>query len=75
MTPAGILQRFFTRFRFPQLVLLFGALFALDLAIPDVIPFIDEAFLALLTAIFAAFRNRRAEPPAEERIKNVTPQR
>lgn len=71
----GLIQRFFSRLRFPQLVLLFGALFALDLAIPDVIPFIDEIFLALLTTLFAAFRNRRAEPPAEETIKNVTPRR
>jgi Family of unknown function (DUF6116) len=72
-----LIRRFFGRLRFPQLVMLFGALFALDLVIPDVIPFIDEIFLALLTTLFASFRSRRdpASAPEEPSVKNITPRR
>jgi hypothetical protein len=69
------IRRFFGRLRFPQLVILFGALFALDLVIPDVIPFIDEIFFALLTALFASFRNRSQPAADEPPIKDVTPRR
>ena len=37
-----------------------------DLVVPDILPFVDEIFLALLTAIFGLWKDRRtpAAPPA-----------
>ncbi len=68
----GFIQRFLGRLRFPQLFLLAAALFVLDFFIPDPIPFFDEIFLAVLTAMLALIR--RPEPPPAERVeKNVTP--
>lgn len=63
------------RMRFPQLFLLFGALFLADLLIPDVIPFIDEIILGTLTMMTAMWQRERpsaqeAEKPPE---KNITP--
>ena len=49
--------------RFPYLFLLAGALFVLDLFVPDLIPFLDEIMLGLLTLLLGSFR-RRKEPPA-----------
>jgi hypothetical protein len=71
----GGLQGFIGRLRFPQLLALFGILLAVDIAIPDAIPFLDEIFLALLTALFASLRRRKPEPPPEPPLKNVTPRR
>ena len=50
--------------RFPVLFLLLAGVTAVDLVVPDFLPFVDEIFLALLTAIFGLWRNRRAEPGA-----------
>ena len=51
----AILQ-FARRLRFRQLFLLTAGLFILDLLIPDLIPFVDELLLGLLTLLFAAWR-------------------
>ncbi len=70
----GFLLRFASRLRFPQLFLLAAVLFAIDLVVPDVIPFADELLLGLLTLILGTWRDRRrtenGEPPA---MKDVTP--
>jgi len=54
--------------RFPKLVMLTVAIFALDLVVPDFIPFVDEILLGLLAALLSTFKkNRRATievPPA-----------
>jgi len=46
------------RLRFPQLLVLTGALFLVDLVVPDPIPFADELLLGLATLLFAAWRKR-----------------
>jgi hypothetical protein len=56
--------RFAERLRFPQLFLLTGGLFLLDLVLPDLIPFVDEILLALATLILAALRRRGDVPTA-----------
>ncbi|HPF74179.1 MAG: DUF6116 family protein [Lysobacteraceae bacterium] len=53
-----MLKRFLGRLRYPQLFMLFAALFALDLVIPDPLPFFDEIMLALGTTLLAALRSR-----------------
>ncbi len=52
--------------RFPVLFVLLATVTAADLVVPDILPFVDELVLALLTAIFGLWRNRRGGkgPPA-----------
>lgn len=64
-SPLAWLLAFAARLRFPQLFLLTGAIFALDLVIPDVIPFADEILLGLVTALFGSIRKKNPLPPKE----------
>jgi len=47
----------FTRLRFPVLFAISAALFAVDLVVPDVIPFVDEILLGLATALLATWQS------------------
>jgi hypothetical protein len=42
--------------KFRQLFFLVGALFLLDLLVPDIIPLVDELLLGLLTLLLAAWK-------------------
>ncbi len=57
----GIIQRLLggMNLRFPGLFALLATVFVLDLLIPDLVPFVDEIILAILTAIFALWKDRR----------------
>lgn len=46
------------KLRFPWLLLLTAALFGVDLAIPDFIPFVDEILLGLATIILGRWRRK-----------------
>ena len=59
----GFIRRFVSGLSFPKLFLLVSGLFLLDLAVPDMIPFLDEIFLGALTVLFGTWRNRRASRP------------
>jgi hypothetical protein len=66
---------FLGRLSFPRLFVLAAALWALDMVIPDFIPFIDELLLGIGTLLLASFRKRKepavpnAKPPIEgERV-------
>ena len=66
MTEAGGKSAFLnwaSRLRFPWLLALTTALFVIDLAIPDLIPFVDEILLGLAALLLASFR----KPPAGSR--------
>ena len=43
----GPLLNWFSRLRYPQLFLLTAAIFAVDVAVPDLIPFLDELLIGL----------------------------
>jgi hypothetical protein len=58
-TAAGMVLRYLSRLRFPQLFVVTAALFLLDLFIPDVIPFADEILLGLVTVLLGSWRKRR----------------
>ena len=52
------LNRWASGLRFPALAALIAGLFLLDLAIPDLIPFVDEALLGLFAAALATLRKK-----------------
>jgi hypothetical protein len=57
----GIIQKLLggLNLRFPGLFALLAAVTLLDIFIPDFIPFLDEIVLAILTMIFALWKERR----------------
>ena len=54
----GLLSRFVGKLRYPQLFLITGAIFLLDLLIPDLVPFADEIVLALTTMLLGGIKKR-----------------
>ena len=58
------------RLRFPTLFILIALLFAIDLVVPDFIPFVDEIILGLMTVVLGLLRERRgkASPQQAERV-------
>ena len=54
---------FLGRLRYPQLFKLTALLFAIDLVVPDMIPFADELLLGLGTLLLGNLRRRREPPP------------
>ncbi len=73
--PMAALHRFAARLRYPQLFFLTAALFVVDLAVPDLVPFADEILLGLLTLLLGRLRERDRDTPGpdEPEVKNVTP--
>lgn len=57
------LLRFSARLSYPRLFMVTAALFALDVVIPDFIPFVDEILLGLGTLLLANWKKRK-EPAA-----------
>lgn len=65
-----------SKLRFPQLFSLFALLFLLDLFIPDLVPFVDEILLGILTMMTGMIRKRSDDPVvAKPPEKNVTPRK
>ena len=64
-----LVTRFAAGLRFPTLFLMVGSLFAVDLLMPDLVPFVDEVMLALGMLLLASSRRRRGRsgstPPAD----------
>ena len=58
----AFLLRYLGRLRFPYLVALTGALFVIDLIVPDVIPLADELLLGLVTVLLASVKKPRVLP-------------
>ncbi len=61
----GPVRRFLERRRFPSLLLIAGALFLINLFVPDPVPFIDEILLLIATIALGSLRKPRAENPSE----------
>lgn len=58
------LLRYASRLRHPQLFLLILGLFALNVVIPDPLPFVDEIILGLLSLLLGTWKAR--DEPDEE---------
>ena len=54
------------RLRFPTLFVLMALLFAIDLIVPDFIPFVDEIILGLMTVVLGLLRERRGADAPEQ---------
>ena len=63
-------NRLLPRMRYPYLFLVLGALFLVDLVVPDPVPLVDEILLAVLTFIAATFTTRREE---DSEPRDITP--
>jgi hypothetical protein len=61
-----IVERSTARLRYPWLFVLTVVLFVADLAIPDVIPFVDEILLGLGAVILARLRVRRTTSATDD---------
>lgn len=74
--PQGLVGRFASRLRFPQLFAVAAILFVVDLLIPDLIPFFDEILLGLVTALLASLKRDDGSGEQGEKppMKDVTPQ-
>lgn len=57
----ALILRIAPRLRFPQLFVLTAGLFLLDLAIPDLLPFVDELVLGLATLLLGAWKAKKDE--------------
>jgi hypothetical protein len=75
----GIIRRYASRLRFPQLFAILAGLLVVDFVIPDPIPYIDEVILGILTVLLGMWRRHREDKeqprPQMETMKNVTPKR
>jgi hypothetical protein len=57
-----LVHRHFSHLRFPQLFVISAAFFLFDLLIPDMIPFVDEILLGLLTLLLGSLRRPLRAP-------------
>ena len=71
----GIIERLLggLNLRFPGLFALLAAVFLVDLFVPDFVPFLDEIVLALLTALFGLWKDRRTGTAAATRTGGAPP--
>jgi hypothetical protein len=65
LTPWGVirdrLMRYALNLRFPRLFAVTAALFVIDLLFPDVVPFVDEILLGLISLLLASLKKRGTE--------------
>lgn len=74
--PLSLFTNYLDKLKSPQLVVLLGSLFLIDLFFMDPFPFIDEAILLVLTLLASRWKKRpEAEPVPKPPTKNVTPAR
>ncbi|MEM9558182.1 MAG: DUF6116 family protein [Acidobacteriota bacterium] len=73
------IRRALERFATEHLALILGAVFVIDLLVPDMLPFIDEIVLGAATLLVARWQARRhreereAEASTKPPPKDVTP--
>lgn len=52
-------MRYASTLRFPRLLAVTAALFVIDLFFSDMVPFVDEVLLGLISLLFASLRRRK----------------
>lgn len=61
---------FLARLRYRTLFIVVAGLLAVDLVVPDLIPFVDEILLAIVTIVLSRLRK-----PEDEDVIDITPPR
>jgi hypothetical protein len=64
----GRLLGYASRLRFPKLLAITAGLFILDLLVPDMVPFVDEILLGLVSLLLASLKKRgggESRPPED----------
>ncbi len=56
---SSAILNFASKLRFPTLFAIVAGLFAIDLIIPDFIPFLDELLLGMGALLFGAWKKRK----------------
>lgn len=73
----SLISRFASRLRFPQLFFVTLALFLIDLVFPDLVPFVDEIVLGLLTLLLGSWSHDRGQDDSDDGpkppVKDITP--
>jgi hypothetical protein len=59
-------MRYASNLRFPRLLAVTAALFVIDLLFPDVVPFVDEILLGLISLVLASLKKRGSEMAAKD---------
>jgi hypothetical protein len=54
-------MRYASNLRFPKLLAITSGLFVIDLFFPDVVPFVDEILLGLISLLLASLKKGRSE--------------
>ncbi len=64
LTPWSVIQNRFLQYasnlRFPKLLAITTGLFVIDLFFPDVVPFVDEILLGLISLLLASLKKGRS---------------
>ena len=64
LTPWSVFRKQFMRYasnlRFPKLLAITTGLFVIDLFFPDVVPFVDEILLGLISLLLASLKKGRS---------------
>jgi hypothetical protein len=75
LTPWAVIQNRFlhyaSKLRFPKLAAITTALFFIDLVFPDVVPFVDEILLGLLSLLLASLRKGRGGLPYKDESRGT----
>ena len=64
------LMRYASTLRFPKLLAVTAVLFVIDLIFPDMVPFVDEILLGLISLLFASLRNKPKALRENNRTRN-----
>jgi len=62
-------MRYAAGLRFPRLLAVTAALFVLDLLFPDVVPFVDEILLGLISLLLASLKKRNSKTSVVNRYR------
>ena len=65
------LVRYASTLRFPKLLAVTAALFAMDVIFPDMVPFVDEILLGLISLLFASLRKKSKALRDNKRTENL----
>ena len=59
------IRRFLENRRFPTLLMIAAALLGLNMAIPDVLPFVDEILMLIATLLIGSLRKKKEQAQSD----------